>query len=256
MIFQGWFSMTPEKCFPPSSAIEPVFVGFHITDLFEAREWLLTGECLEYLRSHEPIGCRDEGTREMLERAGIRAFVTHCLTLTFPHRGRPPVGGKVCIVDGDGLPIPRRLRKGAVHQTHSCSPDLGEDAKMAMARQLLTFYRDQARLVITRRLHCALPCLAMGIPVVFFGNPDDYRLGVLRDLRIPIYRATPRSRVLNRACRIPPFRWAWRLWIKALVDWRPEPPDLSSEKQTLSDVVDRGLRRAEKAATMTPATDS
>ena len=45
-----------------------------------------------------------------------------------------------------------------------------------------------ARLVVTSRLHCALPCLALGTPVLFIETAADaYRFDGLRDL---LHRAT------------------------------------------------------------------
>jgi len=41
-----------------------------------------------------------------------------------------------------------------------------EESRFALADQLLRRYQD-AKLVVTSRLHCALPCLAMGTPVVY-----------------------------------------------------------------------------------------
>jgi polysaccharide pyruvyl transferase len=255
VIFQGWFSMAPERCFPPSRAIVPVFVGFHITETFGSVEYFLTGDRLAYLKAHEPIGCRDDSTRQLLERAGVRAYTTQCLTLTLPTRQRKPRHGKVFIVDGDDLPIPRWLRRRAVHVTQVSSATLGDEEKRAAAQRLLDLYRDEARLVVTTRLHCALPCLAMGIPVVFFGDPDDdRRLGILRDLRVPIARRSPRSPLSRKVCRrLRVARWGWRLWIRLTVHWRPRPLDLRGEKERLGEVVRREVQRASDAATLREA---
>jgi hypothetical protein len=255
VIFQGWFSMAPERCFPPSKDIVPVFVGFHITETFGSVNYFLSGDRLSYLQAHEPIGCRDDSTRQLLERAGVRAYTTRCLTLTFPLRESEPRHGKIFIVDGDDLPIPRSLRRRAVSLTHVSSATLGDEAKRAAAQRLLDMYRDQARLVITTRLHCALPCLAMGIPVVFFGDPeDDRRLGILRDLHVPIARRHPKSRRSEKLCRrFRVARWAWRLWIRLSVAWHPRPRDLQREKDRLSDLVRLEVQRATELADRTDA---
>jgi hypothetical protein len=51
-----------------------------------------------------------------------------------------------------------------------------------LAARLLSEYT-AARAVITTRLHCALPCLALGTPVLFVPTAhDDYRFSGLRDL--------------------------------------------------------------------------
>jgi hypothetical protein len=54
---------------------------------------------------------------------------------------------------------------------YSCSGDFA--AKMSRAKQLLEEYRSRARLIVTTLLHCALPAIAMGIPVVAFYPPNS-----------------------------------------------------------------------------------
>ena len=99
--------------------------------------------------------------------------------------------------------------------THSAPDYLGEEIKRAIALRCLDLYRSQARLVITTRLHCALPCIAMGIPVVFFGDPDDHRLSILRDLKVPVHRHPSDGVRLDE------------------VDWDPPPLDVEGEKEAL-----------------------
>lgn len=248
VVFQGWFSMAPEDCFPPSEAIVPVFVGFHISRFQDSQAYFLSGGRLAYLKAHEPIGCRDEGTRLLLEGAGVRAYTTHCLTLTIPRRERQPKNGKVFIVDGDDLPIPFWLRRRAVHESHAIAAGLDERAKVDAAQQLLDRYRDQARLVITTKLHCALPCLAMGIPVVFFGESRDYRLSILHDLGVPIMRRNPRSWRVRKACHLRAVRWLWRVWKGLTLDWDPRPLDLEEKKDALRQIVRREVRRSTETA--------
>src|SRR4029079_13399168 len=129
----------------------------------------------------EPIGVRDAATGHFLESLGIRTQTTYCLTLTFPRRERTPVAGKVFIVDAEDIAIPRSLRNGAIKMTHSMPP-LGPEATLPFAQKLLDMYEEEAALVITTRLHTALPCMAMGIPVVFFGSPTDGRTSIVRDI--------------------------------------------------------------------------
>ena len=114
-------------------------------------------------------------------------FFSKCLTLTFDKRPTPPSKGKLLIVDGDSLPIPKYLTDEHVVQrvTHKYTePFKSHQANMRKAQQLLDQYREEADLIITSRLHCAMPCQAMGIPTIFFPNAyyDDYG-------RISVYAA-------------------------------------------------------------------
>ena len=52
----------------------------------------------------------------------------------------------------------------------------GVEARLACADRLLDLYAG-AKAVVTTRLHCALPCLALGTPVLFVPTQRDrYRL--------------------------------------------------------------------------------
>lgn len=228
IVMNAWFMHHPER-FPPSKSIVPLFVSFHLTP--RVHDSFFTESAVDYLKAHEPIGCRDRETAEVLERHGVRAAFTSCLTLTlgetYRHRrtDSPPV-----FVD-PWLPVPEKfgrlamifrlvrrlpyalahlgvLRRifarnrafasypfasrpwvrwlytvdfhrayarvfsdevlaGADYMTHKVSvkrmPE--ERDRLACADRLLRRYAD-APFVVTSRLHCALPCTAMGTPVL------------------------------------------------------------------------------------------
>ena len=239
LIMNGWFSNYPTDCFPPSDSIVPIFIGFHINK--EERQYFLNPQCIEYFKKHEPIGCRDKETMELLATKGVDAFYSKCLTLTFPKRTKEPLNGKVFIVDADTVPIPQYLYEEAVRITHITEDILGDELKTALAKKLLELYRDEARLVITTRLHCALPCIAMGIPVVFFERSSNDRTSLLKDLikinRMPngfigiIYKYT--NRVWKNSARGKLFRKVSALLTRH-VDWNPFPVDIEQEKKTLN----------------------
>src|SRR6266480_3242710 len=179
-IMNAWFMHT--RHWPPSEFLCPIFVGFHVS---RGSEGLIAGHA-QYLKRFEPIGTRDKGTAEFLNSLGVRAEVTYCLSLTFPSRTKAPVNGKVIIVDANDIPIPRALHRNVVRLSHAV-PGMRDATKLHYARDLIEFYRDTASLVITTRLHCALPCIGMGIPVIFFGYPADYRTRIVSDIGGTIY---------------------------------------------------------------------
>ena len=223
LLMNGWFAHTPEACLPAGDSILPVFVGFHMTEWNRTRRVFSTPECLAYLRRHEPIGCRDRSTAEALSALGVETHYTMCLTLTFPRRETAPRDSRTLIVDADHLPIPESIRRNAIVLTHEIPYRLSEEHKRAIAQSRLDLYRERADRVVTTRLHCALPCLAMGIPVVFFGNPQDGRFSILEDLGVPIYPKIARGdkravlRLLREVC------------------WDPEIPDVEDAKRTLQE---------------------
>jgi hypothetical protein len=216
-IMNAWFMHTYH--WPPSEFLRPIFVGFHVAP---ERQGLIAGY-VQYLKQFEPIGTRDKGTAEFLNSLGIRTEITYCLSLTFPTRMRAPANGKVVIVDADEIQIPRAIRRKGVRLHHEIEGMQGA-TKLQYARDLIEFYRDTASLVITTRLHCALPCIGMGIPVVFFGNPTGYRTRVLSDIGGTIYTKALRGRnVVGRTIE--------RVFDR--VDWSPRPLDVSFFRERL-----------------------
>jgi len=79
LIMNGWFMHEP-KNWPPSNDIDPLFVAFHINKLAEKE--LLSSKSIDYFKQHEPIGCRDLNTMNMLQKCGVNAYFSGCLTLT------------------------------------------------------------------------------------------------------------------------------------------------------------------------------
>ena len=56
VIMNGWFTHQPQN-WPASANISALFVAFHLNT--SAYEKLLSDKSIEYLKKHEPIGCRD-----------------------------------------------------------------------------------------------------------------------------------------------------------------------------------------------------
>ena len=125
-----------------------------------------------YLKSQAPIGARDTKTLQFLRDNGVNAVFSACLTMTL---SLPKVerDGGVLIVDVDAEKqlkgvVPDSVLEGSTYFTQKL---LGEDADDGVLRFVLAFERllaySRARLVITNRLHVAMPCVALGTPVIF-----------------------------------------------------------------------------------------
>jgi len=190
LILNGWHTHHPES-WPPSSDLIPLLTSFHITaepgadGVASASELLLRGENLAYLRAWEPVGARDRWTLGLLERCGVEAYFSGCLTLTLGAETARRRGSYVCAVDVPGRlegRLGRRFGDELVSLTHTdVLPGTFED-RSERARRLLSIYAF-ARCVVTTRLHCALPCLALGTPVLFVETASDrYRFEGLREL--------------------------------------------------------------------------
>jgi hypothetical protein len=223
LIMNAWFMHSNR--WPPSRFLRPIFVGFHVAP--KSRD--LIASHAPYLKRYEPIGTRDRGTAEFLSSLGIKAEVTYCLSLTFPTRVNKPAHGKVIIVDANAIQVPRSLRRRAVRLTHAIpGPGVQDATKLQCARELIEFYRCNASLVITTRLHCALPCVAMGIPVVFFSNPRDYRMSIFSEIGGTIHDAILHKRGMVGGTIGKAFD---------SIDWSLTPLDISPIKARLVEAV-------------------
>ena len=79
LILNGWFMEDPQN-WPPSEKITPLFISFHINPTV-ANVFSKT-DALTYFKRYQPIGCRDLYTKALLEKNGVKAYFSGCLTLT------------------------------------------------------------------------------------------------------------------------------------------------------------------------------
>ena len=183
-ILNGWFMHKPSH-WPPHPAIAPLLISMHFVPagVSHLRRWatspidrMLSGPGADYLRRWGPVGARDPGTLEQLEARGIPAWHSGCLTLTL---SRPNVAPSGDIVASDLSPAAlahlRRTAPGEiVVVTHLGGEALDQAAQEAAAEALLARYAAAAA-VVTTRIHAALPCLALGTPVLLLLPPRPPR---------------------------------------------------------------------------------
>lgn len=243
LVLQGWFSHNPEGTFPLHPSIIPVFFGFHASSTVgnNIRKHLSRPECIAQLKRYEPIGCRDTDTAAFLSGLGIKAYFSGCLTLTLPERTRVPEQPCLFIVDAENIPLPRELMtmpKRVLSQDLARVFSSYDEVKRPAAEALLRIYREQATLVVTTKIHCALPCVAMGIPVILFQDRDDPRISVASDIGLPVYSLprialSPHSGTFAQRSLASIYR---RLFLRK-VDWNPKPLDWSARKRMMIEVV-------------------
>lgn len=236
LIMNGWFTHEPQN-WPPSANIAPLFISFHLNST--AKKELLVPKNIEYLKKHEPIGCRDRTTAALLKEYGVNAYFSGCLTLTLGKTYKSEEkSNEVLFVDpyfevkrdpvslskyflnlllnyssvkaisesyykNSGLSSllkaseffnqykklfdDETLKNGIYiqKQVHE-SQFKSEEDKFKYAEYLLNKYA-RAKLIITNRIHCALPSLGMGTPILFVENTNQpetsfCRLDGLREL--------------------------------------------------------------------------
>jgi hypothetical protein len=171
LILNSWMSRGPDLR-PPPAAFAPIPFGFCL-----GNDDILEHGWLEYLRAHQPIGCRDQYTVAQLEAHGISAFWTGCLTLFIGRRLQRSTVARsgVLFVDvaktAEERCIPEAIRARAIRISTYPPPSIIGDQveRYAMASRLLARIAN-AELVVTRRLHIALPCISLGTPVVILAE--------------------------------------------------------------------------------------
>jgi hypothetical protein len=213
LVMNGWFKPELED-WPPSEAIRPIFFGFHVQE--RAREAM--ARHVDYLKRHEPIGCRDRGTMKLMKSLGVDAYLSLCATLTFePSARRKPES--LFLVDAKLDSIHHSIRRTHGLTSRIVSHSFGNvntETRMAYAEQLISTYRETAGMVVTSRIHCAMPCVAMGIPVVYIGKKNS-RTEIIQEIGLPLHDA---ESVTNR------------LGLAKIREW-PEPLDIGAIKQRI-----------------------
>ena len=159
---------------PPEPHIIPVCAGVHIS---EEDAWglplsSLDGTGLDALRACAPIAARDVRTAGRLARLNVPHTLTGCLALVLEHPVATRSGIICCDVPEEVVSVLREFRRDVTTVTHSMSrPSPDFDVRMAGAKAMLSRYAS-AEMVFTRRLHCAMACLAVGTPVLLLYRPE------------------------------------------------------------------------------------
>lgn len=180
VVMSAWY-MWKKWNWPPSEYVVPLLTGIHFSDHQASEQTgspvqteFLTGCGAEYMNKNGPVGCRDMYTYNKFKSIGLDAFFSGCITLTLPKMEiKKPEREYICAADlpKDILAKLKEQLKGAdidiietTHYKDYRKSDATWEEREAAVRELLTVYQN-AKCVVTRRLHCALPCLAMEVPV-------------------------------------------------------------------------------------------
>lgn len=174
-IMQSWF--TRQWFRAPSASITPYYFAFCV-----GRPEMKRGLWPRHLRAHQPIGARDRETMSRLSAMGVESFWSGCLTLrigsfleTVPAEERKGVYLVDLHPDAERF-VPEALRERAVRISNEAPPALMDDPLARMARIATISDRlRHAEMVVTRRLHTALPCVGFRTPaaVIISGTAHD-----------------------------------------------------------------------------------
>lgn len=215
--------------FPLSNRIIPVFVSFHFHDSY------IPKDMEKQLRQYAPIGCRDEETMINMRKHGIPSYLSGCVTALLPIRKKDEEKQKkILFIDtpkGIEEYVPNDIKERAeyhknVYHIKRNGGELymtKEEAEQVYeyAKKTLKYWRDNAQLVVTSRLHVASPCLAMGIPVILASEHFDGRFSWIEKY-LKLY---------------PKNRWKE-------IEWYPEPVEYEDKKIWIKDVIKRHIIQA------------
>ncbi len=217
VIMNGWFMHLPTN-WPPHRNIQPLFTSFHLNP--KAYEMLRVKENIKYFKKHEPIGCRDYRTQEMLSSYGIKSYYSFCLTSTLGIKYKSLIRDESIIFNDvfyRYLPIkykrshyglikrvkaelkniknypsiskkeklehdyfPNNIIKKTIRIHQNIPVSIKSEDKFKYAEDIIRKYA-RAKLVVTSRIHCAIPCLALETPVLFLlDGVEDYDRDISR----------------------------------------------------------------------------
>lgn len=143
-VVSGWLGDMP----PVTAHRQSLFAGVHLGRRVDAHlRWLAS--------SRLPVGARDPLTHRLLLSHSIVSELVGCATLTL-ERYDGPRSGRYAVDE---------VEPGTLFLTNNIPADLPWPEQWAAALERLAQLRT-AKVVFTRRLHVALPCLAFGTPVV------------------------------------------------------------------------------------------
>ena len=206
LIMNGWFMEFP-KHWPPANKIDPLFVSFHLNPI--AKKGMLDEKGIRYLKAQQPIGCRDYYTQELLSSFGIKTYFSACLTLCLKRslytqkkeregihvispleRLNPETESLSTTFYKSGIQLLKRPFKRmrytkamrrlntflkAQQEQKYYSSQLIDTNQFTDAERINEAKKHlkkiaEAKLVITSRIHTALPAVAFNTPVLFLSD--------------------------------------------------------------------------------------
>ncbi len=229
LVANGFFicpDRTGKLAFPPPPNFRVKYVALCASNLPD------TQATRDHLAASGPIGCRDRHTVKFCENRGLDCYFASCPSILLERdfdgegAGYDP-GGPIVLVDVN----PKRLPPfGVSSRPFICLTNrvrvgdyADQEARFVALRRRLRVLRS-ASLVITNRLHVAMPCMGMGVPVIMVEADEiSFRLTALPPWLKVHHKAELRGITLDPArhytAEFLEQRKAWR----AMVRERLEP---------------------------------
>ena len=190
LIANAWYMSDPMHWPIKDTTLDPLFISMHIHESEDVLNIFSSRKSVDYLKKYKNIGARDKSTKDFFEKLGLRSDFTACLTLTLQRDDKIKKRDFIlCVTVGDEVyeSIKRNTDRNVIRiDTTTFNRDLSVDERMKLAEQFLFLYQS-AHLVVTTRLHAALPSLALETPITYItdtgaANYDSSRLEGLKEL--------------------------------------------------------------------------
>lgn len=193
LIMNGWFILCEDHWpigkdegkikFPIlNDFIIPIFIS---TCFSKDVKFLENDDCIEYYKKYGPIYSRDLSTLQMLQKNNVNCEFFGCLTQLLDIKNIPDnelyknkYTNCIFFVDCDD----KQIKNNDLQNTNNIYYfnhyiddliNLNPIQRINYAKDLLSKYK-YAKKIYTTRLHCYLPCKAMGIDVEYIGE-ECYR---------------------------------------------------------------------------------
>ncbi len=204
VIMNGWYNHHKYR-FSLSPYIDPLLISMHFSAndlILNSGHRFLEGYTRDLLMRFGPIGCRDFNTKEKLDSLGYDTYFSGCATLTLDPIGKKETKDYICAVDlkpeivsylkkimgcevkeishwvlefsSNNLSYEEKQKEIQKYtmedyknralwvKKHS---KLSYEERMKKVEELLKIYQN-AKFVVTDRIHVALPCIALQTPVL------------------------------------------------------------------------------------------
>lgn len=184
----GWYKITKGNR-KISDRLIPIYLSLHISNKKD-----LDPITINNFKKYQPIGCRDTYTLKTLQKLGIKSYFSSCLTSTLDidfSVNDFERTNEIIFSDfkfGNNKNIDKFIKSlkaynfnKVIYTTHNFNISLSHFDRFKLAKNLLDKYA-RAKLVITTRIHGALPCLSFNTPVIFVNEKFDHRYPGLYEL--------------------------------------------------------------------------
>lgn len=168
LILNGWllhnplgFSLKPFKG-------NVLALGIHLTQREITRTSISAAKLVvDEFKSLEKVGCRDLATLDFLKSAGVPAYLSLCVSLTIDEFSGQRSNSVLSIDNSEFVNevLLSKYEDSLVRRTNEIDISQSVSERDEKVEELLNSL-GKAKLVVTSRLHVALPCLALGTPVI------------------------------------------------------------------------------------------